>query len=320
MKYSNEQLLTFYGQMVLARKFVLHFAEAVKTGKIEGFWHLAEGQEAQIGIWNAIGDKDYISPHFRCHPILINMFDVQKLTNEFLGKNDGYYNGKASVVHMADFEKNLLPLNGILSAQVGIAVGWALSLKMDGSDSVVVVSLGDGSSNEGLFYEAMNLAAIWNLKIVFVIENNGYAISTSISDTTRLEDLYKKGGAVGISGCKCNGNDILEVMDTTKNAINKARKGEPNIVELKTYRYRGHFEGDPMLYRNRKKLDDVKLSNDALKNLEKVLLEKGIATTEDIETINRKKAKIISEAFDHALSLEPAPPEVILNTSMVYAE
>ena len=320
MKYSNEELMMYYEEMVLGRKFELQFADAVKSGRIEGFWHLAEGQEAQIGMWHALGEKDYMSPHFRCHPALVNVLDLQKLTNEFLGKEEGYCKGKASIAHMVNLEKRILPMNGILGAQVGIAVGYALSLKMDGSDSVVVVGLGDGSTSEGIFYEAMNLAAIWDLKMVFYIENNGYGISTPISYSSRLDDLYKKGAAVGIPGCKCNGNDILEVKETMEEAIKKARSGEPNIVELKTYRYRGHYEGDPALYRDPKELEDVKANNDALKNLEKVLLEKGIATAGDFERIHVEQNKRVSDVFEHAMTLKPASPEEILDISKVYAK
>jgi len=320
MKYSNEELMKYYEEMVLGREYELYVEEALKAGKMQGLWHLALGQEAQIGMWHALGEKDYMLPHYRCNPAIINVMDIQKITNEMVGNEEGYFKGKANLPHWGSLENRILPLNGILSAQVAIAVGYALSLKMDGSDSVVVVGMGDGSTKEGIVYEAMNMAAIWDLKMVFYIENNGYGLSTPISYASKVEDLYKIGDAVGIPGCKCNGNDILVVKETMEEAIEKARNGQPNIIEYKTYRYRGHYVGDPATYRDPKELEDAKANNDPLDNMEKVLLEKGIAAAGDFERIHVEKRKRVIEVFDHALAIKQASPEEILDISKVYAK
>lgn len=318
MKYSEGELLKFYEQMVRGRKYEEKIISLLGQGKLQGFFHLGIGQEAaQVGLINALGPNDYLVPTHRFHPGLVNKLDLKKLTAELLGRSTGYNRGNAFTFHISSKKDRILPVNGMLGAGIPNAVGFAWALKMDQKDSVIVCVMGDGATAEGNVHEGMNIAAILNVPIVFYIENNGWAISNHINEQTKIKNLSERAAAYGMTGVTIDGNDVIKVKETLEDAIAKARIGQPSIVEAKTYRWRGHFEGDPCFYRSKEEVEAA-LEEDCIKRMKNMLKEKGVVEKQ-FEEIAIKVQQEIDEAFDYA-EKEPFPTkEEILNYDVVYA-
>ncbi len=321
MKYSNSELLKMYGQLYFGRNYELKITEKLATGKLPGFYHLAVGQEAiQLGIMNAIGSEDWIVPHPRCHPLFALHCGIKEFTAEMIGKSEGINGGMASYVHLYVPEKKIGPSNGVMGENQALGVGIALGYKMDKKKGAVVIGIGDGSFQEGVVSEVMNMAAIYNLPIVFYIESNNIAISTPIHGVaSRLTKMVEKGKAFGLEGATYDGNNIIEVRETMEAALEKARRGEPNIVEYTTTRWRGHFEGDPALYRDPKVVEEAKKDDPILK-YQKYLLENGYATEEQLRAIEKEQYEIINEAFEYAMNLPDTTPGNVINPDLVYAK
>ncbi|MCQ1529322.1 thiamine pyrophosphate-dependent dehydrogenase E1 component subunit alpha [Lutispora saccharofermentans] len=318
MKYSKSELLKFYEQLVLGRKYEEKIIAFLAKGKLQGFFHLGIGQEAaQVGVINALGPDDYLVPTHRFHPGLANKLDLKKLTAELFGKSTGYNRGKAFTFHISSKKDKILPVNGMLGAGIPEAVGYAWALKQDKKDAAVVCVMGDGAASEGNVHEGMNIAALLNVPIVFYIENNGWAISNPIYEQTKIKDLSIRGMAYGMPGVTIDGNDVVKVKETVEEAIAKAKKGEPSVVEAKTYRFRGHFEGDPCFYRDNKEYEEA-LKGDCIKRMEKLLLEQGV-TNMQLEEIAESVQKRIDEAFDYAENAPMPTPEETLDLDQVYA-
>lgn len=318
MKYSENELLKFYEQLVRGRKYEEKIITLLGQGKLQGFFHLGIGQEAaQVGLINALGPNDYIVPTHRFHPGLVNKLNIKKMTAELLGRSSGYNKGNAFTFHISSKEDKVLPVIGMLGAGIPIAVGYAWALKMDKKDAVVVCVLGDGAASEGNVHEGMNIAAILNVPIVFYIENNTWAISNPVNEQTKVENLSVRSIAYGMPGITINGNDVIKVKETLEDAIAKARKGQPSIVEAKTYRWRGHFEGDPGFYRDPKEHEEA-MKDDCIMRM-KVILQGHGASEGKLAEIASKVQYEIDEAFDYAQK-EPFPTkEEILNYDRVYA-
>lgn len=319
MKYSNEQLFAMYEKMVLSRVYEETVIEFLAKGKIQGgAWHLAIGEEAtQVGCLSALGPDDYFEPTFRCHGLLATKLDINKFTAECLCKSTGYQRGKSAIVHISDFEYKILPANGILGAGMPIAVGYAVALKRMKKNGVVVALIGDGASNEGNFYEAINLAGIMEAPIVFVIENNGIGFTNPISNATRAEDLSSKGAAVGIPGVTIDGNNVLAVREAVEAAIEKARTGHPSIVEAKTVRLRVHAEGLSAETRDPKLIEEAK-KRDPILQYEKVLKDLGLLD-EEKKSIQYDYAKKLSvDAFEFGFASPFSPKEDLCDISLVY--
>jgi TPP-dependent pyruvate/acetoin dehydrogenase alpha subunit len=318
MKYSKTELLKFYEQLVLGRKYEEKIITFLGQGKLQGFFHLGIGQEAaQVGVINALGTNDYLVPTHRFHPGLANKLDLKKLTAELFGKSTGYNRGKAFTFHISSKEDKVLPVNGMLGAGIPEAVGYAWALKQDKEDAAVVCVLGDGAASEGNVHEGMNIAAILNVPIVFYIENNGWAISNPVNEQTKVENLSVRGIAYGIPGITIDGNDVIKVRETVEDAIAKAKKGQPSIVEAKTYRWRGHFEGDPCPYRDKDEHEEA-IKDDCIKRMEKLLLEQGVADNQ-FEEIAERVQKKVDEAFDYAEKAPMPTVEETLDFDQVYA-
>lgn len=319
MSYSNGELRKMYENLVLGRKYEEKIMNLVGQGKIGAFYHLAMGQEGVgVGIAHALGPNDYLQPTFRSHPALVSILDLKKMTAELLGKVSGYNGGKASTIHVCSKEDRVLPSNGILGTSVPLAAGFALALKQDKKDAVIVAVIGDGAFAEGNVYEGLNIISLLKLPVVVFIENNQWAVSNPVSNHASVSDLATRASAYGLTGVTIDGNDVVKVRETLEAAIAKARKGEPNLVEAKTYRWRGHFEGDPCAYRDPKEFEEAK-KGDPLKKMAKKLLEKGVLTESDLEKIDAAMQKKVDEAFEYALN-EPIPTrEQTLDLNMVYA-
>lgn len=318
MEYSKNELLKFYEQLVLGRKYEEKIISCLGKGKLQGFFHLGIGQEAaQVGVIDALGTNDYLVPTHRFHPGLANKLDLKKLTAELFGKSTGYNKGKAFTFHISSKEERILPVNGMLGAGIPEAVGFAWALKQDKKDSVVVCVLGDGAASEGNVHEGMNIAMLLNVPIVFYIENNGWAISNPVYEQTKVKDLSIRSVAYGMEGVTIDGNDVIAVKEAVEAAIAKARKGEPSIVEAKTYRFRGHFEGDPCFYRDNKEYEEA-LEKDCIKKMRNILVEQGV-TEKQFEEIAEKVQKRIDEAFEYAEKAPVPTLEETLDLDQVYA-
>lgn len=319
MKYSNKELLSMYEKMVLSRVYEESVIELLAQGKIQGgAWHLAIGEEAaQVGCLSALGPNDFIEPTFRCHGLLATKMEINKYTAECLCKGTGNLGGKSSIVHISSIEEKILPANGILGAGMPIGVGYAWALKKAKKDGVVVAMTGDGASNEGNFYEAINLAGITEAPIVFFIENNGIGFTNPISNATKAEDLSAKGVAVGIPGVTVDGNDILAVREAVEAAIEKAKDGMPSIVEAKTVRIRPHAEGLSAETRDPKIIEEAK-KNDPIKRYEKVLKDLDLLNDDKISEIYGNMKDISLASFEYGFSSPYPSREALCDINLVY--
>ncbi len=319
MKYSNEEMLSMYEKMVLSRVYEEMSIELLAQGRIQdGAWHLAIGQEAaQIGCLSALGPNDYFGAHHRSHGLLATKLDINKFTAECMCRDTGQLRGKVAIVHIYDEEEKLLPVNGILGAGMPIAVGHAVGLKRQNKDSVVVATIGDGASHEGNFYEAINLAAIMEAPIVFFIDNNSMGFTVPIESTTKVQDLSAKGAAVGIPGVTVDGNNVIAVREAVEAAIERARKGEPSIVEAKSVRIRAHAEGVASETRDPKIIEEAK-KKDPINNYEKVLRDLDILDDEKIAKIYEDCKKKSLAAYEYAIASDYPSKESLLDLNLVY--
>lgn len=319
MKYSNEQMLEMYEKMVLSRVYEQTAIKLLAEGRIKfGAWHFAIGQEAaQVGCISALGPDDFYAPTHRNHGLLANKLDIKKFTAECMCKVTGNQRGKAASAHLCSTEDRVLMVNGILGAGMPIAVGIASSMKKLNKPGVVVAAIGDAASNEGNFYEAINLAGIMEAPVVFFIENNGIGFSNPIENATRAEDLSLKGVAVGIPGVTVDGNDIIAVREAMEAAIDKAKAGQPSIVEAKCVRWEPHCVGIPEVGRDLKYLEEAK-KNDPIKNYEKVLKDLDLINDVKIAEIYDKSKNTAYEAFEYAISSPDPSREDVVDYSLVY--
>jgi TPP-dependent pyruvate/acetoin dehydrogenase alpha subunit len=253
VKITKQDKLDMLSKMFLVRAFEEKAGELFQQNLIPGFIHLSIGQEASsVGTCSLLRPDDYVATTHRGHGHMIAKgADPKLMFAELLGKAAGYCKGKGGSMHIADFSLGILGANGVVAGGFPIVVGAGLSIKLRKTDQVAVVFFGDGAANRGTFHEAINMAAIWKLPVIFVCENNLYASTTPASYSLAGGTVAGRACAYGIPGHTVDGNDILEVRKAVGEAVERARDGQgPSIVENRTYRYRGHFEGDPQLYRS----------------------------------------------------------------------
>ncbi len=251
---SPEQLLECYRKMQLIRRFEERLEKVFLTGAVSGTCHTCIGQEAvAVGACAAIEPTDYVVSNHRGHGHFIAKGgDVKRMMAEMYGKVDGYSRGRGGSQHMADFSIGFLGSNGITGGGLPIAAGAALALKRQGKPHVVLGFLGDGAANQGAFHEALNMAAIWKLPVVFVCENNLYAMSTPFRAAFAVENVAVRAQAYGMQGVVADGNDLFAVIEKTRECAARARAGQgPTLLEFQTYRMTGHSRGDPRIYRTR---------------------------------------------------------------------
>ena len=310
---SKEMLLGFYRTMVRIRAFEEHAAECFTKGMLAGNIHLSIGQEgAEAGAFAAIGPQDYFTSTHRGHGHVIARGGDPKLAMaELFGKKTGYCKGKGGSMHIADMAKmNHLGANGIVGAGQPISAGSALASKIMGDNSVTVGCFGDGSTNEGTFHEALNMAATWKLPLVWFIENNCYGVSTEIHRVTNTPDLAPRAAAYGVPYAVVDGTDPEAVYAAMTKAMEHARSGEgPYVVEAKVYRYQGHYCGDPAVYRPAEYMEHA-LANDGIEKLGKKLMDMGVAA-EELEKMKADAKEEMDEAVKFAdESPYPDPSEV----------
>jgi pyruvate dehydrogenase E1 component alpha subunit len=299
----RETLLWMYETMVRIRVHEERVAELFAQGKIPGFVHLYVGEEAvAVGVMANLRREDFITSTHRGHGHYISKGgDVKASMAELFGKKTGSGKGKGGSMHIADLDVGELGANGIVGGGIPHAVGAGLGIKLNGLDNVAVAFFGDGASNQQNFHEGINLAAIWKLPVVFVCENNQYQISLSYDKQQTIKSVAERAKAYGIPGVSVDGQDVLAVYEVAKEAIERARRGEgPTLIEAKTYRFRGHFEGDPQVYRSKEEIEWWKKNKDPIKLFEEKLLAKGVATKEELDAIWEKARKEIEEAVKFA--------------------
>jgi len=298
MDLTNEQLIRMYTTMVKIRIFENRVAELFAEGKIPGFVHLYVGEEAvATGVCESLTNEDYIASTHRGHGHLIAKGgDIKKMMAELFGKKTGYCKGKGGSMHIADLDLGIMGANGIVGGGPPLASGAALACQYLGNDRVAVCFFGDGASNQGTTHEAMNLAACWKLPVVFINENNMYGISSCTLDSMCVPNVADRAAGYDIPGVVVDGNDAVAVWEAAAEGIKRAREGKgPSLIECKTYRHRGHFEGDPCAYREDSELAEWK-EKDPIPRLEQKLLEMEILTESKNEEIKKGLQEELSAA------------------------
>ena len=314
MQIPNEKLIDMYRTMVRIRTFEERVSKEFASGNIPGFMHVYIGEEAiATGACANLRRDDYITSTHRGHGHLIAKGGKPDLMMaELFGRKTGYCHGKGGSMHIADTELGILGANGIVGGGITIAGGAALSAQMRGTDQSVICFLGDGASNRGTFHEGVNMAACWNLPVVYVIENNLYAEKTRITDTARVTNLADRATAYGIPDITVDGNDVIAVYEAVHEALVRARKGQgPTLIECKTYRWHGHYEGDRQTYKPKEEIDNWK-RRDPIPAFRRKLLENRIVASVDFENIDRTVTEEIENAVQFAKeSPFPAPEETL---------
>lgn len=314
-----ELLVAMYRRMVLIRQFEDKIYYLFLQGLMPGTIHLSQGQEAvAVGVCFNLRQDDFITtthrPHGHC---LAKGIPAKEMMAELFGKETGCCRGKGGSMHMGDPKWGVLPAIAIVGGNIPIAAGMALAYKFQKSDRVAVSFFGDGASNEGAFHEALNMAAIWDLPVIFVCENNLYGASTHLSKVTKIEHIAKRAEAYGMPGEIVDGNDVLAVHETAQRAVQKARSGEgPTLLECKTYRRGGHSRGDPAHYRPQEEVAQW-LERDPIKIARQNLIENAILTTEEVDQIEKEVEVEIEEAVQFAQESPMPLPEDTLQD--VYA-
>ncbi|MEO5604669.1 MAG: pyruvate dehydrogenase (acetyl-transferring) E1 component subunit alpha [Novosphingobium sp.] len=311
---SDGQLLTFYEQMVLIRRFEEKAGQLYGLGLIGGFCHLYIGQEAvAVGLQSALQvGKDSVITGYRDHGhMLAYGIDPKLIMAELTGRQAGISKGKGGSMHMFSVEHKFFGGHGIVGAQVPLGTGLAFGHKYNEDGGVCVAYFGDGAANQGQVYESFNMAALWKLPIIFVIENNGYAMGTAVKRSSAETHFYRRGTAFRIPGMDVDGMDVLKVRQAAEQALAYVRAGNgPVLMELRTYRYRGHSMSDPAKYRSREEVQDMRENHDPIEGAKVELLKRGVAE-DKIKEIDKRIRAVVTEAADFAESSpEPAPAEL----------
>ena len=309
---SKETLMGYYRDMLLIRRFEEKAGQLYGMGLIGGFCHLYIGQEAVVvGLEAAAkeGDKRVTSYRDHGHMLACGM-DAKGVMAELTGRIGGYSKGKGGSMHMFSKEKHFYGGHGIVGAQVPIGAGLAFADKYNEQDTVTFAYFGDGASNQGQVYETFNMAALWQLPVIFVIENNQYAMGTAQGRSTSSAQIYERGLAFGIPGEAVNGMDVLAVKEAGEKAVAHCRAGSgPYILEIKTYRYRGHSMSDPAKYRTREEVQKIKQEKDAIEHIREMLYAGNHASEDELKAIDKEIKNIVNESAEFAKTSQEPPIE-----------
>ncbi|QYJ15395.1 Acetoin:2,6-dichlorophenolindophenol oxidoreductase subunit alpha [Rubrobacter xylanophilus DSM 9941] len=318
----REQLLDAYRTMRTIREFEERLHVEFATGEIPGFVHLYAGEEAiAAGVCAHLDEDDYIASTHRGHGHAIAKgCDVKAMMKEIYGKAEGICHGKGGSMHIADLDKGMLGANGIVGGGPPLVCGAGLSAKVRGTGQVAVSFTGDGGSNQGTFLESLNLAAVWGLPCVFVIENNGYAEATSTNFSVRGLDIAKRADGFGIPGVVVDGHDFFAVHEAAGEAVERARSGGgPTLIECKVNRYYGHFEGDAQTYRAPNEVEEIRREKDCLMLFRRRVTSAGLLGEEELDRIDAEVKQLIDEAVEEAKAApEPAPEELLTDVYVSY--
>ena len=311
---TKEELLRFYEQMTLIRRFEERAGQLYGLGLIGGFCHLYIGQEAvAVGLQSALDSpKDSVITGYRDHGhMLAYGIDPKVIMAELTGRQSGISKGKGGSMHMFSIEHGFYGGHGIVGAQVSLGAGLAFAHKYREDGGVCLAYFGDGAANQGQVYESFNMASLWKLPIIFAIENNGYAMGTAVKRSSAETEFYRRGTAFRIPGLDVDGMDVLEVRQAAQVALDYVRGGNgPVLMELNTYRYRGHSMSDPAKYRSREEVQDMRDKHDPIERAKRDLMAMGVSET-SLKQIDKRVRAAVVEAADFAESSpEPAPEEL----------
>ena len=316
-KFTEEKgnLIKFYRDMLLIRRFEEKAGQLYGMGLIGGFCHLYIGQEAVVvGLEAAAkeGDKRITSYRDHGHMLACGM-DPNGVMAELTGRSGGYSKGKGGSMHMFSKEKNFYGGHGIVGAQVPLGAGLAFADKYMENESVTFTYFGDGAANQGQVYETFNMAALWKLPVIFVIENNQYAMGTAQERSTSSPEIYTRGDSFGIKGEAVDGMDVIAVRDAGVKAAAHCRAGKgPYILEIKTYRYRGHSMSDPAKYRTREEVQKMRAQRDPIESIRSLLVSEKRSTEEEIKIIDKEIKEIVNSCAEYAKESPEVPAEELL--------
>ena len=313
-KSNLDTALGFYRQMLLIRRFEEKAGQMYGMGLIGGFCHLYIGQEAVVvGMQGAISEGDSQLTSYRDHGHMLACgMDAKGVMAELTGRIGGLSKGKGGSMHMFSKKKQFYGGHGIVGAQVPIGAGLAFANKYRGNDRLSLTYFGDGSSNQGQVYESFNMAALWHLPVIFIIENNQYAMGTALGRGSAQTELYRRGESIGIDGVQVDGMDVLAVKAAGDEAVAHVRAGKgPILMEMETYRYRGHSMSDPAKYRTKEEVQRVRSEQDPIDQLREKILGAGRADEESLKAFDREVKGVVTEAAEFAQnSPEPEPSEL----------
>jgi pyruvate dehydrogenase E1 component alpha subunit len=319
LQLSRDELLESYRRMKTIREFEERLHVEFGNGEIPGFVHLYAGEEASaVGVCQQLKeDLDYIASTHRGHGHSIAKgCDVDGMMLEIFGKQGGLCKGKGGSMHIADLDKGMMGANGIVGGGPPLVCGAALSAKYRKTGGVAIAFVGDGGSNQGTTFEAMNLASVWKLPAIFIFENNGYAESTSSKWSVASGDIVKRADAFGMPGKIVDGHDFFAVYEAAKEAIERARAGDgPSLLEFKLNRYYGHFEGDAQTYRGKDEVKKIRQAKDCLKQFTARVTETGLLESRQLAEIDKQVADLIENAVIRAKAA-PYPPASELTTDV----
>jgi len=311
---SAADLLKYYREMLLIRRFEEKAGQMYGMGLIGGFCHLYIGQEAVVvGVLNAAKEGDSIVTSYRDHGHMLACgMDPKGVMAELTGRSGGYSKGKGGSMHMFSREKRFFGGHGIVGAQVPIGTGLGFAHKYRNDGHVSLTFLGDGAINQGQVYESFNMAALWKLPVVYVIENNKYSMGTALARHSASQDLYTRGSPYGISGAPVDGMNVLAVRAAADDALEHARSGQgPFILEMQTYRYRGHSMSDPAKYRSKDEVNRMRAEHDPIDQVKKRLVDGGMADENQLKSVDKEVKDVVAAAADFAQqSPEPDPSEL----------
>lgn len=311
---SKEELVQLYQQMLLIRRFEERAAQLYGMGKIAGFCHLYIGQEAVVvGIQSCLGPQDSVITAYRDHGhMLAAGMDPNGVMAELTGRADGYSKGKGGSMHMFSREKKFYGGHGIVGAQVSLGTGLAFAHQYNEDGGLCATYMGDGAANQGQVYESFNMASLWKLPVLFIIENNKYGMGTSVDRHTSNTNFYQRGEPWGIPGILVDGMDVLSVKEATEKAVDYIRSGKgPMLLEMRTYRYRGHSMSDPAKYRTKDELEDMKKNHDPIESIKNLLMTSHGLDDAYFKGIEKEVKEICLEAAEFAQkSPEPDASEL----------
>ncbi len=311
---SAAEVLKYYRDMLLIRRFEEKAGQMYGMGLIGGFCHLYIGQEAVVvGMQAAIAEGDSVITSYRDHGhMLATGMEARGVMAELTGRRGGYSRGKGGSMHMFSKEKGFFGGHGIVGAQVPLGTGIAFAHKYRGKNNVCLTYFGDGAVNQGQVGEALNMAALWKLPVVYVIENNRYGMGTSIERASASTELFRRGEAYGIPGEAIDGMNVLTVKEAGVKAVAHAKAGKgPYILEMKTYRYRGHSMSDPAKYRSKEEVEKMRTQHDPIDQMAKYMVDEGVADEAALKKIDREVKDLVTDAAEFAQnSPEPDPSEL----------
>ena len=318
-KSNSESLKKLYHDMLLIRRFEERAGQLYGMGLIGGFCHLYIGQEAVVvGLMGAakLGDQQVTSYRDHGH-MLAQGIDPKAVMAELTGRSTGLSRGKGGSMHMFSAEKKFYGGHGIVGAQIPLGTGLAFANKYRGNDAVTLTYFGDGASNQGQVYESFNMAELWKLPVVYIIENNQYAMGTSVERSSAQVDFSKRGSSFNIPGESVDGMDVEAVHAAGRHAIEWCRSGKgPIILEMKTYRYRGHSMSDPAKYRTREEVQSVREKRDPIEHLGAKMTSSGVATEDELKAIDKDIRQVVNHAAEFATE-SPEPDAAELYTDVL---